>query len=215
MATLNGFCASLGKVGGDALRVLVVDDDEQLRLLTCLVLERAGFEVTTAESYDAAVERVGTASVAVVDLRLRGRSGVGLTRHLTSRGVRVLIFTGAEDREALRAALRAGALGVALKTDSIDELPTAVETVATGEEYITPRLEGMLRRSDEGRLSPREREVLFLLATGLSNEEVAVELGLSPQTTKTQLKTAMRKLGARSRVEAVTLASAEGEITLP
>jgi DNA-binding NarL/FixJ family response regulator len=195
---------------------MVVDDDEQVRLLARLVLEQNGFDVVaTAESYDAALERVDGAEVAVVDLRLRGRSGAELARELTALGVRVLIYTGAEDREALRSALRAGATGIALKGDSINGLPAAVAAVAAGEPYIASRLRDLVERADPGRLSPREREVLFLLATGLNNDEVAVELGLSPQTTKTQLKNAMRKLGARSRLEAVTIASAEGEITLP
>lgn len=195
---------------------MVVDDDEQLRALTRVVLERSGFEVVaTAESYDEALARADGAHVAIVDLRLGGKSGIEVTRALTTRGIRVLIFTAAEDRESLRAALSAGATGLALKGDSIDELPAAVRKVADGEEYIAPRLSLLLERTGSGLLSPREREVLFLLATGLTNDEVAAQLGLSPQTTKTQLKTAMRKLGARSRVEAVTIASAEGEITLP
>ena len=197
-------------------RVLIVEDDEQLGTLVCIVLEREGFDVVaTATSYAEAVECTDGATLAVVDLRLGGRTGIELTRALTARGVSVLIFTGAEDREALQAALNAGARGVALKGDSIDGLPDALRTIAQGGEYIPARVRGLLVPKGEGRLSPREREVLFLLATGMNNDEVAVELGLSPQTTKTQLKTAMRKLGARSRVEAVTIASAEGEITLP
>ncbi|MEA2386446.1 MAG: hypothetical protein QOJ22_620 [Thermoleophilaceae bacterium] len=195
---------------------MVVEDDEQLRTLICLVLERADFEVVaTVESHDEALARADGVDVAVVDLRLGGRSGIEVTRALTAKGIRVLIHTGAQDREALRAALNAGACGLAFKGDPIDGLPAALLRVASGHTYISPRLRNLLERTGPGRLSPREREVLFLLATGLSNDEVAAQLGLSSQTTKTQLKTAMRKLGARSRVEAVTLASAEGEIRLP
>ena len=201
---------------GGATRVLLVEDDEQLLELTGLVLERAGFEVVgQARSYAEAIDRVGSADVAVVDLRLGGKSGIEVTRDLTARGVAVLIYTGAEDREALRAATHAGARGVALKGAPIEDLAVAVRKVADGGDYVAPRLRDLVSHTNGGRLSPREREVLFLLATGLSNDEVAVELGLSPQTTKTQLKTAMRKLGARSRVEAVIIASGEGEITLP
>jgi DNA-binding CsgD family transcriptional regulator len=87
--------------------------------------------------------------------------------------------------------------------------------VAGGSPYVTSRLHDLMAPAKGGALSPREREVLFLLATGHGNDAIAEELGLSPQTVKTQLKVAMRKLGARTRVEAVALASAAGEITLP
>lgn len=73
----------------------------------------------------------------------------------------------------------------------------------------------LLPRDTGGTLTPREREVLFLLATGLTNEQLAAELGLSAETTRTQIRNAMRKLGAHTRVEAVTLAASRGEITLP
>ena len=197
-------------------RVVVVDDDEHVRLLARTVLEQDGLDVVAcASSYEAGLEAAAHTDVAVVDLRLRGRSGAELARELTERGVKVLVYTGARDREALRAALQSGAVGVALKAEPLKELPTAVRAVASGERYTSPALSGLLEKDSEGALTPREREVLFLLATGLNNEQVAEQLGLSSETTRTHLKRAMRKLGATTRVQAVAVAAAQGEIRLP
>lgn len=200
-------------------RVLVVDDDAQLRALQREVLEHDGFEVAAcAEGYDSAVEAACAnppPDVAVVDLRLGGKSGIELTRVLTERGIPVLVHTGAEDREALRAALQAGAAGLVSKGDPVIELPDAVLRVVAGERVVARRLSDVMRPATGERLSPREREVLFLLATGLTNEELAAQLGLSAETTRTQIRNSMRKLGARTRVEAVALATSRGEITLP
>ena len=196
--------------------VVVVDDDEHVRLLAKIALEQDGLEVTScASTYEKGLESASTAEVAVVDLRLRGKSGLELARELTDRGVKVLIYTGARDRESLRAALGSGALGVALKSEPLEELPAAVRAVAAGDGYMSPALSDLLEKDPEGKLTPREREVLFLLATGLNNEEVAEELGLSSETTRTHLKRAMRKLGASTRVHAVAVAVAQGEIRLP
>jgi DNA-binding NarL/FixJ family response regulator len=195
---------------------MVVEDDDQLRSLTTAVLSADGLDVVASvESHEEAMRSAAGVDIGVVDLRLRGKSGIEVTRELTGRGVKVLIFTGAEDRESLRAALHAGAFGAVLKGGPVDELPRAVRAVAGGSPYVTSRLHDLMAPAKDGTLSPREREVLFLLATGHGNDAIAEELGLSPQTVKTQLKVAMRKLGARTRVEAVALASAAGEITLP
>lgn len=200
-------------------RVLVVDDDAQLRSLVGELLELAGFEVVAvAGDYDGALAAsvsAPRAELAVVDLRLGGKSGVALTRALTAEGIRVLVYTGGDDRESLRAALQAGAAGLASKMDPVTQLAGALAAVAAGETYVAPRLAELLPRDTGGTLTPREREVLFLLATGLTNEQLAAELGLSAETTRTQIRNAMRKLGAHTRVEAVTLAASRGEITLP
>jgi DNA-binding NarL/FixJ family response regulator len=195
---------------------MLVDDDAQLRALAAAVLERAGFEVAaTAGSYDEAVAVAAPFDLAVVDLRLGGKSGIDVTRELTARGGRVIVFTGAVDRESLRAALQAGAGGLVWKGDPISELAVAAERVMSGAGYIAPRMRDHLAAATRARLSPREREVLFLLATGLTNEEIAAQLGLSPETTRTQLRSAMRKLGARTRTHAVAIATAGGDITPP
>lgn len=203
-------------MGGTPPTVAVVDDDEHVRFLAKTVLERDGLTVQDcASNYEGGLEKGSMADVAVVDLRLRGRSGVELARELTERGVRVLIYTGARDRESLQAALQSGALGVALKSEPINELPAAVRAVAAGERYMSPAMSTLVEKDFAGALTPREREVLFLLATGLTNEEVAEQLGLSAETTRTHLKRAMRKLGANTRVHAVAVAVSQGEIKLP
>ena len=202
-------------MGGDH-RVVVVDDDEHIRFLAKTALEEDGLDVVgCASSYETGLAMAARVEVAVVDLRLRGKSGIELARDLTQRGVKVLIYTGARDRESLSAALRSGAVGVARKTEPLAELPAAVRAAAAGEQYMAPALSVLLEKDSGGVLTPREREVLFLLATGLNNEAVAEHLGLSSETTRTHLKRAMRKLGTTTRVHAVAVAVAQGEIRLP
>jgi DNA-binding NarL/FixJ family response regulator len=198
------------------VRVMVVDDDDRVRRRATRVLSDDGIEVAAAvDSYYSALAAADRADVAVADLRLGGKSGIELTREMTLRGVAVLVYTDARDRESLSAALQAGALGIALKDEPLEELPKAVRRVADGQGHLAAGLRGRLDRQSGGRLTPREREILFLLATGLTNEQVAQQLGLSPETTRTHMKSARRKLGAHTRVHAVVLAAAEGEITLP
>jgi DNA-binding NarL/FixJ family response regulator len=187
-------------------RVLVATGDGRLRALATLALESDGLEVVAAGA---------RAHVAVVDLPADREGVVETVTALTEEGVRVLGYCDGDDRRLLRTALRAGATGLAWKGDSILALPPAVRRVAADEGYLAPRLRTLLRAATVCRLSPREQEVLSLLSRGLTNDELAAELGLSPETTRTQLTTAMRKLGARNRVHAVSIAYAQGEIALP
>jgi DNA-binding NarL/FixJ family response regulator len=144
-------------------------------------------------------------------------SGAELTRSLLKEepDLRIVLYTGAADERQLLDALDAGAAGFALKSGDPQELEDAIRTVAAGGDYIDPRLTPLLATGGNGRkrLSPREREIMGLLSQGLSGEEVASRLFLSPETVRTHVRNAMGKLGAATRAHAVALALQHGEIS--
>lgn len=205
------------------LNVVIVDDHVALRRGMELLLRRHGHHVVgtadDAEQGESLILR-RRPDVALVDLSLPGESGAQLTRRLLEQeaGLRIILYTGAADEAELLDGLDAGAAGFALKSGDPDELEEAIRTVADGGDYLDPRLAPLLSRGGDPRatvLSPREREILALLADGLSGEEAAKQLFLSSETVRTHVRNAMTKLGASTRVHAVALALQRGEIEAP
>ncbi len=205
------------------LNVVIVDDHVALRRGMELLLRRHGHHIVgtadDAEQAEALILR-RRPDVALVDLSLPGESGAQLTRRLLEQesDLRIILYTGAADESELLDGLDAGAAGFALKSGDPEELEEAIRTVADGGDYLDPRLAPLIARSDVGRpsvLSPREREILALLADGLSGEEAAKRLFLSSETVRTHVRNAMTKLGAATRVHAVALALVRGEIEAP
>ena len=204
------------------LNVVIVDDHVALRRGMELLLRRAGHHVVgtadDAEAGEALILR-RKPDVALVDLALPGMSGAELTRSLLKEDprVRIILYTGAADERQLLDALDAGAAGLALKSGDPQELEQAILPVAAGGDYLDPRLTPLLAKGGNGRektLSPREREILGLLSQGLSGEEAATQLFLSPETVRTHVRNAMTKLGAATRAHAVALALQRGEISV-
>jgi DNA-binding NarL/FixJ family response regulator len=205
----------------DSPTVVIVEDHLALRKGLELLLRGTEFSVVgTADDADEGqrlIER-RKPTVAIVDIGLPGRSGADLTRRILKSApeVGVLLYTGIDDKDTLARALDSGARGFALKAGSPEELLTAIRAVASGSSYVDERLRPLLlaRFTTEriGVLSPREREVLDLLAKGLNGEEVAVRLVLSPETVRTHVRNAMEKLEANTRVHAVAIALRQGEI---
>jgi DNA-binding NarL/FixJ family response regulator len=203
-----------------AVNVVVVDDHVALRRGMELLLRREGYHVVgTADDAEQAEQLIlrRRPDVALVDLALPGENGAALTRRLLEHDpeLRIILYTGSADEEELLDGLRAGAAGFALKSGDPSELKAAIRTVAEGGDYIDPRLTPLLRRANTGRklLSPREREILELLAHGLSGEEASQQLYLSSETVRTHVRNAMAKLDASTRVHAVALAMQRGEIS--
>jgi DNA-binding NarL/FixJ family response regulator len=207
-----------------SLRLVLIEDHEALREGLELLLGREGCEVvgtagTAGEGLEL-IERLEP-DVSLVDIRLGEESGIDLTRTLLARDAdrRVVLYTGSSDVELLVSGLDSGARGYALKDGTPSELTGALETVARGGTYVDPRLRPKLLSRDTTQrmpsLSKREREIMDLLAQGLTGEDVAERLVLSSETVKTHIRNAMSKLEAHTRVHAVAIALREGFISGP
>jgi DNA-binding NarL/FixJ family response regulator len=212
------------------IRVVVADDQALVRAgFAALVGAQDDMEVV-AEAADgaAAVELVREfrPHVVLMDIRMPGMDGLEATRAIvadpTLGEVRVVILTTFELDEYVFEALRAGATGFLVKHTEPAELVRAVRTVAAGEALLSP---GVTRRliaefADRAKeppastrldaLTEREREVIAVVAQGLSNDEIAAKLYLSPATVKTHVNRAMAKLSARDRAQLVVLAYEAG-----
>jgi DNA-binding NarL/FixJ family response regulator len=150
-------------------------------------------------------------SVAVLDARMPRLTGLEVLRALPNDSTtRVILYTGYGDDALLSDALDAGVAGMVDKEAPLDDLVRAIRIVADGGTYLDPAAAAALisqRRSNTRReLTPREREVLRLLADGNSNEQIGAILSISPQTVRTHVQKAMEKLGASTRVQAVATA---------
>ena len=205
-----------------SLRLVLIEDHQALREGLELLLGREGCEVvgtagTAGEGLEL-IERLEP-DVSLVDIRLGEESGIDLTRQLLENDSdrRVVLYTGSSDVELLVSGLDSGARGYALKDGTPSELTGALQTVAGGGTYVDPRLRPKLLSRDTTQrmpaLSKREREIMDLLAQGLTGEDVAERLVLSSETVKTHIRNAMSKLEAHTRVHAVAIALREGFIS--
>jgi DNA-binding NarL/FixJ family response regulator len=163
--------------------------------------------------------------VVLMDVRMPDLDGISATRELlrASPDVRVVMLTTFEDDDYIFGALSAGASGFLLKRTSPEDLVAAVHTIAAGDSLLSPSVTSRViarmaeqpgpdaardARLDE--LTPREREVLELIARGLSNGEIGARLLIEESTVKTHVKRLLAKLGARDRVQAVIFAYETG-----
>ncbi|GLX99442.1 response regulator transcription factor [Herbidospora sp. NBRC 101105] len=215
-------------------RVLIADDQALVRTGFRMILAADGIEVT-AEAADGA-EAVEAArrtrpDVVLMDVRMPHMDGIEATRRIladdAAGGARVLILTTYDLDHYVYTALAAGASGFLLKDVTPEHLVAAVTLVRTGDALLAPAItrrlvERFARRDDAGHPAPhrdlaeltaRELEVLRLLATGLSNVELAERLTLSPATVKTHVARILAKLGLRDRVQAVVLAYETGLVS--
>jgi DNA-binding NarL/FixJ family response regulator len=209
--------------GPDAVSLVLVEDHLALREGLELLLTREGCKVlgSVGDPQEAA-EIIGETGpdVAIIDIRLPGESGIGLTRRLLRDrpDLGVVLYTGHSDVQLLYEGLDSGARGYALKDGPPEELLEAIRSIAAGGTYVDPRLRpALLSRGATRRvphLSPREREILDLLAQGLTGERIATQLFLSPETVRTHVRNAMEKLEANTRVHAIAIALRQGEIAL-
>lgn len=145
--------------------------------------------------------------VVLLDIRLPGASGIAVLRRLTAAhpSVKVLMLTAFSDREYIDAALAAGASGYLLKTASGEELVTAIRAVMAGSTVLDPavsrQLTSHLTGAEQGELTPREAELVVLVAKGLPNKAVAAQLGISRRTVEGHLGRIFAKLGVTTRTE--------------
>jgi len=193
----------------------VADDHPAVVQAVVDVLEEAGIEVTgTARDGEEAASVIETdpPTVALLDLRMPRLSGIEVARRLgrTAPDTAVILYTAFGDRALLTEALDAGARGFVLKEAPLAEVVRAIQLVSGGRTYVDPVLAGVLSSSvatgKMAALTQRERDVLRLLADGLSNEEIGKELFISPETVRTHVRKAMAKLDADTRTQAVATA---------
>ena len=204
-------------------KLAIVDDHEALREGLVAMLRGHGLEVVgTAGNVAAAIDLVehGAPDVAIIDIRLPDGSGIELARHLLEQhpALGVMLYTGDADAELLYEGLDSGARGYALKAGSMEELASAIERVAGGGSYVDPRLDRILlsprATARVPQLSPREREIMHLMAEGRTAEAIGQEINVSVETVRTHVRNVIRKLQARNRVHAIAIALERGEIAL-
>lgn len=202
--------------------VVVADDQTVVRegLVTLLGL-LPGIEVVgAAADGEAAVRLAGEREpdVILMDLRMPGVDGVEATRRIQAEhpGTRVIVLTTYADDRSILGAIQAGARGYLTKDAGADEIRDAIEAVRRGETLLEPRVQARLLSALSGgdatldRLTPREREVLRLIAQGLANQEIAARLFVSEATVKTHINNLFSKLGVRDRAQAVAYAYRHG-----
>jgi DNA-binding NarL/FixJ family response regulator len=208
--------------------VVLADDQELVRTGLRALLEARGVDVVgEAEHGRAAVEaaRAQRPDVLLMDIRMPVMDGIAATREVVSANLptRVLVLTTYDLDEYVYEALRAGAAGFMLKSSPPDRLVDAIEVVAAGDALLAPSVTQRLIAEHVRRpppatgvpeqlteLTDREREVLVLVARGLSNDEIAERLVVSLATVKTHVNRVLGKLGLRSRAQAVVTAYETG-----
>ena len=213
-----------------SIRVLLADDQTLVRAGFRVLLERANDIEVVGEATNGteAVEltRRHRPDVVLMDIRMPEADGIEATRRILAdegiAGTRIIVLTTFELDEYVFEALRAGASGFLLKDIDPDDLRNAVRVAARGEALLSPSvtrrlIDEFVRKSpsprDPGRLqelTAREREVVTLVAEGLSNDEIGARLYMSPATAKTHVSRAMAKLGARDRAQLVVIAYETG-----
>jgi DNA-binding NarL/FixJ family response regulator len=215
------------------IRVLVADDQALVRGSFRVLVETAPGLVAVGEAANGAeaVELAGRTrpDVVLMDVRMPELDGIEATRRIcgdpATAGVRVLILTTFDLDDYVYAALRAGASGFLLKDTPPADLLTAIEVVAAGEALLAPSVTRRLIAEFSRRPEPptrvaldgvtdREREVLLLIARGLSNTEIAAQLHLGMATVKTHIGRLLAKLHARDRAQLV-IAAYESGLTTP
>jgi two-component system, NarL family, response regulator NreC len=213
------------------IRVLLADDHKIIRDgLKALVEKESGMEVIAeAESGRKAVQLVQKQrpDVVIMDVSMPDMNGIEATRKIMEEtpGVRVIALSMHTDRRFILDILEAGACGYVLKDRAFEELATAIRQVARGNTYICSRMAGVVVKGYLNKtpgsshaassiLSPREHEVLQLLAKGMKAREIAVRLNVSVKTVETYRRNVMDKLKLRSIAELTKYAVREGLVSL-
>jgi DNA-binding NarL/FixJ family response regulator len=221
-----------------SIRILVADDQPLIRAGIAMMLRaEPDFEVI-AEASDGQhalqLARAHRPDLVLMDARMPNMDGITATRQITTDSTdpdhltKVLVLTTFNDDEVVYGALRAGASGFLLKHAAPKDLITAIHTIAGGESWIDPAVAGKViaalaalpapghgTRQLLERLTAREREVLTLLAQGLSSAEIKDRLVLSEATVKTHISRVLLKTGSRDRAQAVVLAYQSGLVAPP
>ena len=206
--------------GTKRLRILVADDHELVRRgIRGLLRARRGWTVVgEAMNGREAVEKANRLDVAILDISMPDLDGLQATRRIREvvPSTKVVVLTMHDSDQMVRRVLDAGALGYVLKSDLATQLVKAVKDVSAGKQFLTPRISDMVLKGflktgnqvdktgrSQARPTPREIEVIRLLADGKANKEIAVELGITIRTVETHRAKIMLKLGLHSLTELI------------
>lgn len=217
------------------IRVLLADDQALIRMGFRMVLDAEADIEVVGEAADGAAAitqaKALNPDVVLMDIRMPGVNGIEATAEITrTLDTKVLILTTFDLDEYAFGGLRAGASGFLLKDTRPAELIEAIRTVASGEAVVSPRITRRMLEMFAGQLpsgatasgqvdpriaslTPRETEILCLVARGMSNAEIAAELVVSATTVKTHVGSVLAKLGVRDRVQAVVVAYKTGLVS--
>ncbi|MFF3334801.1 response regulator [Streptomyces sp. NPDC002888] len=213
------------------IRVLLADDQQLIRTALQLVMADTPDLEVVGEAGDGAEAVELTAAlepdVVVMDIRMPGMDGIEATRKITAGPgkAQILVLTTFDDDDYVYGALQAGASGFLVKDMALDDILAAVRVVADGDALIAPSVTRRLIKEFAGRptgakarrtltgITGREREVLTLVAQGMSNTELAEHLVISVATAKTYVTRLLAKLNARDRVQLVIMAYEAGLVT--
>ncbi|MGD2206001.1 MAG: response regulator transcription factor [Anaerolineae bacterium] len=209
---------------GSKIRVLLADDHAVLREATAELVDHQPDMVVVGQTSTGKdtvrLTRQLHPDVVVMDIAMPRGNGLEATRHIVGEypGARVLVLTAHQDRDHVIPLLEAGAIGYLPKTVGLNELLDAIRAASRGESVLPPsiasvvvrHLSGDVEQTPRMALTSREKEVLCLVSQGLSNHQVAHDLGLSVRTVEAHLTHIYSKLGVGSRTEAALLAEREG-----
>jgi DNA-binding NarL/FixJ family response regulator len=197
----------------EPITCLIADDHEVVRQGLRLALSRAPHIRVVGEAGDGEAAVVMAErrrpDVVIMDVRMGGIDGFSATSKLKQRvpGARVLLFTAHAERNLVARGREAGASGYMLKEAPHTTIIRAIDRLAQGEDFLDPALAPSLVGSErDGLLTPREREILQLLADGMSNADVARKLFISQETVKSHVRHILAKLEADTRTQAVAIA---------
>ena len=198
----------------EPITCVIADDHPAMLTAIAETLEHSGIEIVgrASDGQDALAQiEAKQPRVALVDVRMPRLSGIEVAQKaaVVAPNTSIVFYTAYGDRALLSEALDVGARGFVLKEAPLSDLVRAVERVAAGEAYVDPVLAGVLVSAQTDKipsLTQREREVLRLLADGLSNDEIGKRLFISPETVRTHVRKAMAKLEADTRTQAVATA---------
>jgi DNA-binding NarL/FixJ family response regulator len=198
----------------EPITCVIADDHPAMLTAIAETLEHSGIEIVgrASDGQDALAQiEAKQPRVALVDVRMPRLSGIEVAQKaaVVAPNTSIVFYTAYGDRALLSEALDVGARGFVLKEAPLTDLVRAVERVAAGEAYVDPVLAGVLVSAQTDKipsLTQREREVLRLLADGLSNDEIGKRLFISPETVRTHVRKAMAKLEADTRTQAVATA---------